>query len=224
MISQIRPALTMLIAMTALTGILYPVAMTRFAAAMAPGLSARTSPRPFDIPALGIVLAATAGTTLLCLAADRFIPVRSLSLIYMTMVVAIAARFGLWPSVWAGSLGFLCYNFFFTTPRFTFQIWNQGQFLTLILFLIASIITGNLTARLRSRMMAQKAIADRTRKLYDFSRKAASAASFDDAVWAAVSHVATVLECESILLTPHAVGELQIVGPSRPRTGWNRAR
>ncbi|KRW94759.1 sensor histidine kinase KdpD [Paracoccus sp. MKU1] len=163
-----------------------------------------------------MLLAAVAAATLVALAADRLVPVLSLSLIYMTTVVAVASRLGLGPAIATAGLSFLAYNFFFAPPRFTLKIWDQGQFLTLTLFLAASILTGNLAARLRNRVIAQRAIADRTRKLYDFSRKAAGAAAFDDVVWAAVSHVATVLECESILLVPDEGGALAIAGAFPP--------
>lgn len=180
---------------------------------------ARTLARP-DAPLLArqaaMVLAAVAAATLLSMAVDRLIPVLSLSLIYMTTVVAVASRWGLGASVATAGLSFLAYNFFFTPPRYTLTIWDRGQFLTLVLFLVASILTGNLAARLRSRVIAQRAIADRTRKLYDFSRKAAAAASADDVVWAAVSHVAMVLECQSILLVPDQDGRLAVVGAFPP--------
>ncbi len=164
----------------------------------------------------GVVTLVVAATTLLAFAADRWIPVLSLSLLYMTAVVAVAAKLGRWPSVAAALLSFLAYNLLFTDPRLTLHIWNQGQFLTLLLFLAASILTGNLTARLRDRAVAQRAISDRTRKLYDFSRKAAAAASVDDVVWAAVSHVAAVLECQSIVLLPQEGRPLAIAGAFPP--------
>ena len=69
----------------------------------------------------------------------------------------------------------MAYNFLFTEPRFTFQVSQQGELLTLGLFLVASSITGNLAARLRARIEAQSAISDRTNKLYDFSRRVAAA-------------------------------------------------
>lgn len=180
----------------------------------------RHAPTPPDLPhglrLAGIVIAVVAGASLVAISADRLFPVLSLSLIYMTAVVSVAAYFGLWPSVATAVLSFLTYNLLFTEPRLTLHIWSRGEFLTLVLFLAASILTGNLAARLRSRVIAQRAIADRTRKLYDFSRKAAGAASFDDVVWAAVSHVATVLECESILLVPDEGGALAIAGAFPP--------
>ena len=180
----------------------------------------RRRPARADVPAqlrpLGLVALAVCATTLIALGAERLIPVLSLSLLYMTTVVAIAAKLGRWPSVAAALLSFLAYNLFFTDPRMTLHIWNRGQFVTLLLFLAVSILTGNLAARLRDRAVAQRAISDRTRKLYDFSRRAATAASVDDVVWAAVSHVAAVLECQSILLLPNENGQLAIVGAFPP--------
>lgn len=163
-----------------------------------------------------VALLGVGAATVIALGADRWVPVLSLPLIYMTAVVAVAARFGRWPAIVTAALSFGVYDFFFTRPYFTLHIWDRGQFLTLLLFLIASVLTGNLAARLRARAIAQRAIADRTRKLYDFSRKAASAASFDDVVWAAVSHVARVLEAETILLLADDTGGLAVAGAFPP--------
>ncbi len=148
-------------------------------------------------------------------ATDQLFPVASLSVIYMTAVVVVASRRGLGPSVLAAILGFLLYNYLFTEPRYSFQVSRRGELLTLGLFLVASLITGNLAARLRARTLAQSAIADRTNKLYDFSRRVASAATADDVIWASVSHVATTLRCESVLLLPRE-GTLQVVGGFPP--------
>lgn len=149
-------------------------------------------------------------------AAEQLFPVASLSVIYMTAVVVVASRRGLGPATATAVLGFLAYNFLFTHPRYTFHVSRQGELLTLGLFLVASLITGNLAARLRARIDAQASIADRTNKLYDFSRRVAAAATADDVIWASVSHVATTLRCEAVLLRPSPSGELQVVGGFPP--------
>ena len=148
--------------------------------------------------------------------ADQLFPVASLSVIYMTAVVMVASRQGRGPALAVAIMGFLFYNFLFTEPRFTFRISRQGELLTLGLFLVASLITGNLAARLRARVEAQAAISDRTNKLYDFSRRVAAAATADDAIWAAVSHVAMTLRCESVLMLPDAAGVLAVAGGFPP--------
>ncbi|MGV8987753.1 MAG: ATP-binding protein [Cypionkella sp.] len=148
--------------------------------------------------------------------AGTFFPVTSLALIFMTSVVVVASRQGNLPAILASVLGFLSYDFFFVDPRFTFTITNRGEVLTLGLFLVASLITGNLAARLRHRARLQAEIADRTNKLYDFSRKVAAATGADDLIWAVVSHVAMTLRCESILLMPDAAGHLSVAGGFPP--------
>ncbi|MDB6452578.1 sensor histidine kinase [Falsirhodobacter sp. 20TX0035] len=178
----------------------------------------RRPPRPAMAPSVrgaAIVCGAVLATTLVARLIEPLFPVVSLPLLYMTTVVAIGSRMGRWPAVLAAGFSFLVYNFLFTSPYYTFRIWNRGQLLTLVLFLAASILTGNLAARLRERVIAQRAIADRTGKLYDFSRKAAAAASFDEVVWAAVTHVAAVLGCRTILLVPEG-DRLAIAGAFPP--------
>lgn len=162
--------------------------------------------------AVGVTLLANLAAAL----ADRYFPVPSLSLIFMTAVVGVASRQGYLPAIVASVLSFLSYDLFFVEPRLAFTITDRGEVLTLCLFLAASLVTGNLAARLRQRAKVQAEIADRTNKLFDFSRKVAAAAQADDLIWALVSHVAMTLRCESILLMPDAAGSLEVVGGFPP--------
>ncbi len=159
---------------------------------------------------------AVAAASACAFAADRLFPVASLSVIYMTAVITVASRRGRAPALAASVLGFLAYNYLFTEPRFTLSVTRQSEILTLGLFLAASLITGNLAARLRRRIDTQAAIADRTNKLYDFSRKIASTATPDDVIWASVSHVAHTLHCETVLLLPDDAGVLLVAGGFPP--------
>lgn len=173
---------------------------------------------PADLWAYAAAFMAVAIATAVSAGADMLFPLASLSLIYITAVIAIAARYGLGPAIFSAGIGFLSNNFFFTEPRYSLQISREGEFLTLILFFVVSVLTGNLAARLRVRVIAGRAIVDRTNKLFDFSRRVAVAASFDDVVWAAVSHVASTLKCQSILLAPNASGTLIVAGDFRRKT------
>ncbi|WP_096785901.1 sensor histidine kinase KdpD [Rhodobacter sp. CZR27] len=172
-------------------------------------------------PAAAWALVATGAATGAAFVVDRLLPVASLALLFMTAVIVVAGRFGRWPSILTALSGFLAYNFFFTDPRHTFTITRREEILTLCLFLVASLLTGGLAAELRARIEAQRAAADRTTKLYDFSRRVAGAASFDDVVWAAVSHVSMTLACRTVLLAPDDAGELRVAGgfPPEDRLG-----
>lgn len=162
----------------------------------------RIWPLERDPRAYGKATLTVAATGLIAFAADWVFPVPSLALIFMTGVITVAARQGLWPSLYASCLSFLTYNFFFTDPRSTLFVIRQDQILTLVLFLIASILTGNLAARLRDRALAQREIALRTNLLYDFARQVAGAASSVEVLRAAASHVRAALGCETVLLRP----------------------
>ncbi|SMF05385.1 two-component system, OmpR family, sensor histidine kinase KdpD [Tistlia consotensis] len=150
------------------------------------------------------------------LVVERVFPVESLSLFFLVAVLAVATRFGLWPSIYASVLSFLAYNFFLTEPYYTFHVADRNVVLTLFLFLAVAVATGNLAARLRAQAAAQRAIAKRTAQLYEFSRKIASAASLDDVVWAAVHHVASTLQCASLVLMADGDRGLAIVGGYPP--------
>ncbi|MBN9020656.1 MAG: sensor histidine kinase KdpD, partial [Rhizobiales bacterium] len=189
-----------------------------------PGLSPERDPAAYAWAA-GIV-AAAGGVTF---AIDRVFPVESLSLVFLVAVLIVAIRHGLWPSIFASLLSFFAYNFFFTEPRLTFHIADREVVLTLLLFLAAAILTGNLAARLRAQATTQRALARRIGNLYAFSRKIAAAGSFDDIVWAAVHHVASTLQCRSLVLAAGPDGTLSIAGGYPPEDrldarAWGAAR
>ena len=161
-------------------------------------------------------MATVAASVALAYLVDHVIPVESLSLFFLVGVLIVAARFGLWPSIFASLLSFLAYNFFLTEPYHTFEVARESVLLTLFLFLLVAIVTGNLAARLRDQATAQRTIAKRTANLFDFSRKVASVASLDDVVWAAVHHVASTMRCASLILMPDEHGKLAIVGGYPP--------
>ncbi|WP_411839106.1 ATP-binding protein [Paracoccus sp. ME4] len=157
-----------------------------------------------------------AGASLLALAADRIFPIPSLSLIFMTGVILVAVRQGLWPSLYASCVSFLIYNFFFTHPRNTLFVIHQDQIMTLLLFLIASGLTGNLAARLRDRALAQRDIAMRTNLLYDFARQVAGAGSTVEVLHAAATHVAAASGGRTVLMRPDATGRLAVEAAEPP--------
>ncbi|QIB33153.1 sensor histidine kinase [Ancylobacter pratisalsi] len=183
----------------------------RKAAIRAPRLAIERDPKAYLWATLAVV-----ASGMIAMVVSRHFPVESLSLFFLVGVLAVASRFGLWPSIYASVLAFLGYNFFLTEPYYTFEVAHQNVVLTLFLFLLVAIVTGNLAARLRNQALAQRAIAKRTANLFDFSRKVASVASLDDVVWAAVTHVASTMQCSSMILMPDASGQLAIIGGMPP--------
>jgi two-component system sensor histidine kinase KdpD len=160
--------------------------------------------------------------------ADRFLPLANLSLIFLMAVLLVAIRFGLWPSVYTSLLSFVAYNFFFTEPQHTFLVQRREDVLTIAFFLVVAVIVGNLAARLKAQVEAMRQITRRTANLYDFSRKIAGAASLNDVLWAAVHHVASTLQCRSLVLLPAGGDRLDIASGYPPEdqmspTAWGAA-
>jgi two-component system, OmpR family, sensor histidine kinase KdpD len=160
------------------------------------------------------LIAAVAGVVAILL--RHVVPVESLSLFFLVGVLVAATRYGLWPSVYAGLLSFFIYNYFLTEPYYTLAVAKESDLVTLFLFLAVAVATGNLAGRLRGQVRTQRAIARRITNLFEFSRRVASVASLDDVVWAAVHHVASTLQCASLILTPDKHGKLAILGGYPP--------
>ncbi|GAA0580772.1 sensor histidine kinase KdpD [Caenispirillum bisanense] len=133
---------------------------------------------------------------------ELFLPLPNLSLVFLTAVLLIAVRFGLWPALYAVGLSLAVYNYFFTAPYLTFSVYHQADILTLMFFVLVAVITGNLAGRVRAQLDAIRQTARRNANLYEFSRKVAAAASLDDVLWAAVHHVSSTLTARSLVLLP----------------------
>lgn len=149
------------------------------------------------------------------------LPRANFSLVFLTAVLIVAARWGLWPSIYASLLGFLALNFFFTPPFYTFRVADEGDVATLIFFLFMAALTGNLAARMRAEMTQNRLALRRISNLYDFSRRIAAAAGANEILQALVDHLSTTLECATVALLPDEGGKLVLQASGRGR--WQPA-
>lgn len=139
------------------------------------------------------------------------VPGGAISALYLTSVLIVGARCGLGPSLAAGLIGSLAYNFFYTSPYYSFHVSRPEDIISVAVFLVGALFTGNLASRLKAQVEAMRAAQRRTETLYDFARKIAAANDTDDVLWAAAFHIAATLDCQSLILTPDARGVLQQV-------------
>ena len=109
---------------------------------------------------------------------QQMLAVSSISLVFLTAVLASAAAFGLWPSLYACLLSVLAYNFFFLPPIYTFTIADPENVVALFFFLVAALIASNLAAGMRAQALAARLRARTTEELYQFSRKLAGTVSW----------------------------------------------
>jgi two-component system sensor histidine kinase KdpD len=162
---------------------------------------------------------ATAGVAVaaaLAYGVSLILPLPNVSLVFMTTVILIAIYLGRGPSIFSSILSFFAYNVFFTKPYYSFSGFERDDLLTIVFFLTVSVIVGNLAARLKMQIQAMRESAQRTANLYEFSRKIAAAASLEDVLWAAVHHVASTLQCSSLVLLPQKDKRLRIAAGYPP--------
>jgi two-component system sensor histidine kinase KdpD len=128
--------------------------------------------------------------------------VENVDLVFMTAIVAVAVRFGLWPSLFASVAASLCYNFFFLPPIYTFTITDPTNVAAFVFFIIMAMVVSNVAARVRTQAVAAMARARTTESLYAFSRKLASVGALDDVLWATAYQTALMLKVRVVLLLP----------------------
>lgn len=130
------------------------------------------APRDY-VAAVLAVAAAVAVSAIL----EGLVPVSiaSFSLIFLTGVLIVAARTALAPALATAVLGFLAYNYFFTEPRYSFEITRPDELVAVALFLVTGLIGGDLANRLRRQVAALRATNEQSRKLLELDRRLAAA-------------------------------------------------
>jgi two-component system sensor histidine kinase KdpD len=150
---------------------------------------------------LGSILFSAIGLAV-SLALRQTLAVSNVALVLLVAVLASAVVYGLLPSLVAGLICALAYNFFFLPPLYSFTISDPENIVTLLVFLLVASIASNLTARVRSQAIVARQRAATTEDLYRFSRKLAGIGSLDDLLWATAYQVAHMLRLHVVLLLP----------------------
>jgi two-component system sensor histidine kinase KdpD len=102
------------------------------------------------------------------------VAVPNASAVYLVAVVATAIVAGTPGAVIASVASFLLYDFFFTTPVFTFTVRDPSEWLSVILLLFVGIVVGQLAALQRSRTRIAEAREREARALFQVSRALAT--------------------------------------------------
>lgn len=155
------------------------------------------NPLPY-LKSLGIVLVGLGAAVLL---QPRF-GIENVDLVLLTAVVAVAVRYGLWPSLLASLVASLAYNFFFLPPVYTFTITDPTNVAAFFFFMLIAILVSNVAARVRTQADAAIGRIRTTEQLYAFSRKLAGTATLDDVLWASAYQTALMLKVRVVLLLP----------------------
>jgi two-component system sensor histidine kinase KdpD len=135
-------------------------------------------------PVAGYVLAALAAVlaVLVAAAADRWLGLDDLSMVFMLSVLLVAARTRTGPAVLTALLCFLAYNFFFMEPRYTLYIGARQGVATVAAFLAAALLAGRLASRLAMQVQALRQAHRDALARQDLGQKLAVAADEQEVV------------------------------------------
>src|SRR5260221_9782562 len=139
------------------------------------------NPRPY-LMALVIVAIGLAAAAVI----QPLFGIENVDLVFLTAVVGVAVRYGLWPSLFASVAASLCYNFFFLPPIYTFTIPDPTNVAAFFFFMLIAVLVSNVAARVRSQADTAIGRVRTTESLYAFSRKHDGTATIDDASWSSV--------------------------------------
>lgn len=170
----------------------------------APKTAVQTAARsdPFDarpyLKALGITALGLAAAV----AIKPYFGIENVDLMFLTAVVTVAVRYGLWPSLLASVTASLAYNFFFLPPVYTFTITDPTNVAAFFFFMLIAFVVSNVAGRVRTQADTAIGRIRTTEQLYAFSRKLAGTGTLDDVLWATAYQTALMLKVRVVLLLP----------------------
>lgn len=148
---------------------------------------------------------------------DLFVDLPNISLLFLLAVLGASVVGGYAAAFLAAALSALAYNFFFIDPIHTFTIAAPHEVFALFIFLAVAMIAGGFASRIREQAEVARYRATALQSLYDFSRKLASTAKGEDAIWLAVSQLQASLKRRVVLLLPRK-GDLAVAAAWPPDT------
>ncbi|HET6756980.1 MAG TPA: DUF4118 domain-containing protein [Burkholderiales bacterium] len=147
---------------------------------------------------LGSALAvAIAG--LVASAVSRLAPLPHPTVLLLGAVLFSAVRWGFGPSLFAALLSVGVSSFFFNEPIYSFEVHRPQDIVDLVVFVVVSVLTSSLAARIRQQTREVEAREARLRHLHAFSHSLAKVLDFGQLVQTLVAYYSTLLGRRTIL-------------------------
>lgn len=160
-------------------------------------------------------LAFTALATVIASALESVASVPNLSLVYVLPVIVVAIIFGFGPSMLAAVAGASAYNFFFTAPRFSFQVNDPGNIWAIGLLLVVGGMASGLASLAARRQTAINVRLRQEQALQAFSSAVSEASHPRDMANRAAAALEEMFHVSVAVMTP-GDGRLEIISSLGP--------
>lgn len=154
--------------------------------------------------------------TLLGLPLRGLTDANNITMVYLTGIVWIAARYGTAPSFFASLVSIAAFNFFFTEPVYTFSFIDPDYYYTFAVMLIASITVGSLASQLAVQAGHARQRSQETQLLYALTRELATARQLNSMAEIAIRHLQDAFNADIALCIQQENGSLQIIPEHSP--------
>lgn len=143
-------------------------------------------------------------STVLGLLLRPYVGYMAVGLLYLLSVLIGSMFLSRWPTLLAGTLTALGWNFLFITPTFTFFIGNAHDAILFGMYFIVALVMGHINTRMRQREFAERKREEQATALYHFSRDVGGSASLAEALREGVRHIDRLFNVQaSVLAGPH---------------------
>lgn len=149
--------------------------------------------------------------TLVVWAAQDFLALTNLVMVYLVGTTVAGLRLGRGPSILASVLGVAAFDFFFVPPPYTFAVSDVEYLVTFLVMLIVGLTIATLMANVRQQTRIAGARERRTALLYAMSRELAGTRGPRKMAQAAVRHVSETFSSRAAILLPDVDGGLEHV-------------
>jgi two-component system, OmpR family, sensor histidine kinase KdpD len=157
-------------------------------------------------------LGLTAAAAALAYPIDRLVSVSNLALVFLSAVLISALTRGLWPALITALLCVLTYNFLFTEPRYTLQVQDPENIVSLVAFGFAAVIVSALASRARNQTLAARTEARTSRELFGLAKGLASVASEDEVAQTLAAFTARAFDADCAVFARVGVKDLRLAG------------
>jgi two-component system sensor histidine kinase KdpD len=140
----------------------------------------------------------------------------NIALIFLLPVLISAVFWGLGPSLFASSLGVLCFDFFFVPPVLSFTVSDPSHVFVFVVFLLVSLVTGTLATKLRNELERTRQREKRTLALYDLSREIVAETDLQEVLKKTVKTVADSMDGKIMVLLYNREADLLYEGAAEP--------
>jgi two-component system sensor histidine kinase KdpD len=125
----------------------------------------------FDMREYGMTVAMVAAVTALNFVLESLVDTRSLVFIYLIATIASALFFGTIPSIVASAISLLTFDFFFVEPRYSFTMLHSYDVVNVVIFLLTSIVVGQLVKTTRLQNIALQVRLSRISLIEEMSKE-----------------------------------------------------